>query len=170
VEQLPDSFDPRPILRALRRHQVDFVLIGGLAGSFRGSAYPTYDVDIAYERSMENLERLVAALGELEASLRGAPDDVPFLLDARSIAAGSHFTFRTREGDLDILSNPDGAPAYSELKHAAGPPLTFEGEPLLVASLDHLIAMKEAAARPKDKLMAMEYRGISDLLRTPKEP
>jgi len=36
-----------------------------------------------------------------------------------------------------------------------------------VASLDHLIAMKEAAGRPKDKLMATEYRGLSDLLRKP---
>jgi hypothetical protein len=36
-----------------------------------------------------------------------------------------------------------------------------------VASLDHLIAMKEAAGRPKDRLMASEYRVISDELRRP---
>jgi hypothetical protein len=28
-----------------------------------------------------------------------------------------------------------------------------------------MIAMKEAAGRPKDKAMAMEYRGLSDELR-----
>jgi hypothetical protein len=38
-----------------------------------------------------------------------------------------------------------------------------------VSSLDHLIAMKEAAGRPKDKRHASEYRVISDLLRAPKE-
>ena len=31
-----------------------------------------------------------------------------------------------------------------------------------VASLDHLIRMKEAAGRPKDKLMATEYRVLAE--------
>jgi hypothetical protein len=39
---------------------------------------------------------------------------------------------------------------------------------VLFASLDHLIAMKEASGRTKDKLMATEYRVLSDELRAPK--
>jgi hypothetical protein len=31
-----------------------------------------------------------------------------------------------------------------------------------VASLDHLIAMKDAAGRGKDRLMATEYRVLAD--------
>jgi hypothetical protein len=43
--------------------------------------------------------------------------------------------------------------------------IEVRGQPVRVASLDHLIAMKEAAGRPKDKLMATEYRKLSDLVR-----
>lgn len=158
------EFDPRPILEALVRHEVDFVLIGGLAGTALGSAYVTYDIDVAYERSQSNLERLAAALIELGATLRGAPHDTPFLLDARTLRAGLNFTFATTFGSLDILGDPAGAPRYDELR-AAGSTETAWGVTIRVASLDHLIAMTEAAGRTKDKLHASEYRVISDLLR-----
>ncbi len=81
----------------------------------------------------------------------------------------AHFTFETPYGALDILSDPDGAPRYDELKRAAGPPFDVEGVAIAVSSLDHLIAMKEAAGRPKDLLMASEYRVISDELRAPRD-
>jgi hypothetical protein len=166
----PRRFQPRLILKALVAHDVDFVLIGGLAGIARGSSYLSYDVDLAYGREWTNLERLAAALHELGATLRGAPRDLPFLIDAKTLENGSHFTFSTPYGSLDILSDPDGAPSYDALKKGAGDPLELEGVPILVASLDHLIAMKEAAGRPKDRLMASEYRVISDELRAPKAP
>jgi hypothetical protein len=165
----PEEFQPRPILETLVAHEVDFVLIGGLAGIARGSSYATYDVDLAYARDADNLERLAAALRELHATLRGAPKDVPFLLDAETIAKGAHFTFDTPYGGVDILTDPDGAPPYDRLVAAAGPPAPIEGVLIRVASLDHLIAMKEASDRPKDRNMATEYRTISDELRAPRE-
>ena len=51
------EFDPRKLLETLVRHDVEFVLIGGLAGVARGSSYITLDVDIAYERTRANLEQ-----------------------------------------------------------------------------------------------------------------
>ena len=66
------EFDPLPMLEVLGRHGVDFVIVGGVAGGAHGSSYPTYDLDIAYERSADNLERLASALRELAATLRGA--------------------------------------------------------------------------------------------------
>jgi hypothetical protein len=165
----PAEFDAKPILRKLLEHDVDFVLIGGLAGIARGSSYPSYDVDIAYARDAANLKRLASALRELGASLRGAPRNLPFKLDARTLKTGGHFTFETPYGSLDILTDPDGAPPYDKLKAAAGEPAEVEGELIFVASIDHLIAMKEASARTKDKLMATEYRILSDELRAPKD-
>lgn len=165
----PDSrpeFNPSAILEALIRHGVDFVLIGGMAAVVRGSARPSFDVDIAYGRDRENLERLVTALRDLKARLRGAPKDVPFLLDAETLERGSHFTFETRFGSLDLLHDPDGAPAYAELARGAGSLEAVEGHCIRVASIDHLIAMKEASARPHDKVVATELRVISDHLRS----
>ena len=161
------EFDPVPILVRFADGGVDFVVIGGVAGGSYGSAYPTYDVDVAYSRAADNLERLAATLVDVGATLRGAPADVPFILDAKSLYAGGNFTFATELGNIDVPAYPAGAPAYEKLR-ADAKEITVEGRLVRVASIDHLIAMKEAAGRPKDKLMASELRVISDLLRAPK--
>ncbi len=165
---MADEFDPTPALIRLADAGVDFVLTGGLAAGAHGSAYPTYDVDVAYSRTAENLERLAAVLNDLSATMRGAPQDVPFVLDARSPAAGGNFTFDTDVGKLDIRAYPDGAPAYEALRAEAFES-TLEGRTIRIASLDHLIGMKEAAGRPHDKVVAGELRAISDLLRAPRD-
>ena len=81
------------------------------------------------------------------------------------MANGASFTFTTNFGALDILSDPVVAPSYASLREGAGDAVDVEGVRILVCSIDHLIAMKEAAGRPKDLLMASEYRVISDELR-----
>ena len=63
----PRAPELRGLLEPLVRHGVDFVLIGGMAGIALGSAYPSYDVDVVYARDRANLERLVAALQEIDA-------------------------------------------------------------------------------------------------------
>ena len=44
----------KEIIEHLSRHEVDFVLIGGMAGMALGSAYPSYDVDIACASTHSN--------------------------------------------------------------------------------------------------------------------
>lgn len=156
-----EPFSPLPLIEALADAQVDFVLIGGVAGGAHGSAYPTYDVDVMYARDRENLERLASFLRDLGATLRGAPPDLPLQLDAEMLEKGGNFTFDTRLGPLDILAYPAGAPPYQRIREYASV-VEFGGRPVRVASIDHLIAMKEAAGRTKDKLMATEYRTLAD--------
>jgi hypothetical protein len=145
---------------------IDFVLIGGLAAGAHGSAYPTYDVDVAYARDPVNFERLATLLSNLNATMRGAFENVPFIPDAKSLAAGGNFTFDTDLGKLDILAYPEGAPSYEALR-AEAMESTIEGRQMRIASLDHVIAMKEAAGRTHDKLVAAELRELSDLQRAP---
>jgi hypothetical protein len=49
------------LLRALASAHVDFILVGGLAAAAHGAARATYDVDVVYARTRDNLTRLVAA-------------------------------------------------------------------------------------------------------------
>lgn len=160
-DQPSTKIDVGGILEVLNHYEVDFLIVGGLAGLAHGSSYPTYDVDVAYGRERPNLERLAAALQNLEATLRGAPADLPFLLDAETLHRGLNFTFNTRLGPLDILGDPGGAKSYARMA-AAAIRTRLEGIDVRVVSLDHLIAMKSAAGREKDKLMVAEYIVLSE--------
>ena len=155
------DFAPIPIIEALAEAEVDFVLIGGLAGGAHGSAYPTYDLDVMYARDGRNLERIATVLTELGASLSGAPPELPLVVDAETLERGANFTFSTSLGSLDLFALPAGAPPYEKVR-AAAETIDIGGHRVRVASLDHLIAMKEAAGRTKDKLMATEYRELAD--------
>jgi predicted nucleotidyltransferase len=158
------SLQAGKLLQALADNAVDFVLVGGLAGLLHGSSYPTFDLDIVYARDKQNISRLTAALQGIGVRPRGAPADLPFGLDERTIENGSNLTFETEFGPFDILGHADGMPAYEELR--ANAKLTsLDGIEVRVASLDDLIAMKRAANRTKDKLMVEEYLAIADELR-----
>lgn len=141
----------RRILRTLRARGVRYVLIGGYAGTLWGSPTVTRDIDICYARDQNNLKALAAALRDLEARLRGTREEVPFILDARTLAAGDHFTFTTIAGNLDCLGTPTGTHGFEELA-ATATTVDLDGMPIAVASLDDLIRMKRAAGRPKDRI------------------
>lgn len=160
----PKAPDLRRLLGPLVDHGVSFVMIGGMAGIARGSSYPSYDLDIAYARDKANVKRLVAALEEIGVRLRGAPVDLPFQLDERTIENGSNFTFVTPFGDLDVLADVDGIRRFEDLLVGSEEKEVF-GLPVRVASLDHLIAMKRAANRPKDRNMVEEYVVLADEIR-----
>jgi hypothetical protein len=145
-------------LEILAKHRVRFVVIGGIAANLRGSTALTQDIDVCYARDGDNLGRLAKALKELQARLRGAPPDVPIVLDAKTLAMGDHFTFVTEAGSLDILGHPSGIPGgYEELERAADE-MDLGSFSVKVASIDDLIRMKRAAGRPKD-LIELEVLG-----------
>lgn len=163
-ENLGKPLQPEPLLKALARHGVDFVVVGGLAGLAHGSSYPTYDLDVAYSRDSPNLDRLAGALCEIGVTLRGAPEDLPVQLDAQTLANGANFTFDTEFGSFDILGDIAGIKSYEELRRGSRIE-RIAGVEVRVASLDDLISMKRAANRTKDQLMVMEYVELADELR-----
>ena len=149
------AFDPMTALRRLLEHDVRFVMIGGFAAALRGSPVITGGLDICCARDDANLERLADALRPLEPRLRGAPPHVSFLLDARTLRAGDHFTFSTSVGPLDILGTPSGTKGFADLNPNATDEVV-DGMTVRVASIEDLIRMKRSAGRPKD-LIAVEW-------------
>lgn len=139
------------LLRLLVQAEVDFVVVGGVAVIVQGSPRFTKDLDICHATDPENLDRLGALLVQLGAKLRGVDEDLPFIPDGQTLKRTRILTLTTPEGDIDLLVDPPGSPGYPALKRRAAR-IELDGETVLIASIDDLIAMKTAAGRPQDLL------------------
>ncbi len=140
------------ICSVLIEHDVQYVVIGGMAARLHDTGHATVDVDICPSMDDANLDRLAAALVELGARLRvsGDPDGVPFEPHADMLRQVELMTLTTEHGPLDLCFAPDGFPdGFSTLnKHATVVELAAVDVP--VASLEDVVASKRAAGRPKD--------------------
>lgn len=156
--------DPEKTILALYDAGVEFVIIGGVAMGLQGSAHLTKDIDFCYERTPQNIERLARAIAPFHPLLRGAPADIPFRFDAKTIAAGLNFTLTTDLGDLDFLGEVSGIGVYKEVL-ASSEKKTVGGIDCPVLSLDGLIKAKIAAGRPRDLYVLPELRALAELKR-----
>lgn len=151
------------LLRTLVREGVEFVVIGGLAANIHGVTIPTYDIDICYDRSYENLKRLSSALKPYHPTLRGAPANLPFRLDPETLKAGLNFTLETDLGNLDLLGEVGGVGWFKDVKGASSEVRVREMQ-LYVLGLAALIKAKKFAGRKKDEMMILELEAIQELL------
>ncbi|MGH7504933.1 MAG: hypothetical protein ACRELX_04760, partial [Longimicrobiales bacterium] len=101
--------------RRLCTHDVDFILVGGVAATLHGSSRLTQDLDIVYARSQENLERLTRALADLAPYPRGAPRGLPFQWSAETLRGGLNFTLTTSIGDIDLFGEIAGGGAFEQI-------------------------------------------------------
>jgi len=151
------------ILKRLAENKIRFVLIGGVAASAQGSAYVTNDLDIVYDRSVDNVKKLVSFLKSIHATIRGKfPDDLPFILDEKTFSFGVNFTFHTDLGDLDTLGEMAGVGNYTETLKVSDP-IDLYNMRVDVLSLKGLIQAKRAAGRPKDIAHLKELEAILEM-------
>jgi hypothetical protein len=142
---------------------VEFMVVGGQAEVLMGGARVTYDVDLCYRRTSENLSRLATALKRLSLTLRGAPPDLKFRLDAEALALGSNYTFEVDgEYALDLLGFLEPIGSYEDLlPHAEI--MQIGGHPVRVIGLDDLIRIKRHLGRPKDRESLLQLDAIKRL-------
>jgi hypothetical protein len=153
--------DYQALLAALDDHDVEFVIIGAVALVLHGSPRVTRDLDICYSRETRQLARIAAALKPFAPALRGAPDELPFTLDAATMKAGFNFTLRTTAGDLDLLGEVTGIGAYAAVARLSEH-MSVYGRDVRVLTLDGLERAKRAAGRIKDLSDLAEIREIRD--------
>jgi hypothetical protein len=150
----PDRFDPRAMIAALERHRVNFVVIGAVARVLHGTDEVTGGLDVCPQRRDENLERLDAALGELDAA--GV---------AGEVRGGAAVIRRdTRAGQLQVVPVPAGTRGgWEDLRRRANREALGDGLRASVASLDDLVRMSAALDREGDAAVRLQLRRLVEL-------
>jgi len=144
--------DAGQIVATLLRHKVTFLVVGGFAIELWDVAVqPTLDVDITPQRSARNLEKLAAALNELEAKIRYGDETValPGGFTKELLQDLTVLNLSTSAGPLDITVMPAGTEGYVELSQNVAN-IEYEGVIVPTAALEDVARSKEAAGRPKD--------------------
>jgi predicted nucleotidyltransferase len=152
VDAPPEQvFDPRRILLSLAEHNVDFVVVGGVAVQAHGHGRSTRDLDVIPRPDLVNLSRLGESLASLGARLLGADEPVD-MTDPQLLKRAPLVPLITVYGRLDLLNVAltQGAPrTYDDLRARAFE-AQIDGRTVAVAGLDDLIRMKRAAGRELD--------------------
>lgn len=136
------------ILEVLARYRVEYIVVGMTAGVLHGAPAVTFDLDIVYARTKENIERMLAALNELQAVFR--TDDRRLAPKASHLASSGHKLLSTRFGQLDVLGELGEDEGYEALLSDTII-LRVETMEVRVLGLERLIAVKERAGRDKDR-------------------
>lgn len=150
-QHVPDTdtpLDAERILRALAEHEVDYVLIGGLAMQTYAHVRATNYADLIPAPDPANLDRLAAALRSLDARMLN-PDEEDTEIDAKMLPRATIWQFVTRDGGIDVMHEVPGGRSYGELSEGALV-VRLGDINVPVVGLDDLIQMKLARGRPVD--------------------
>lgn len=146
-------------IAALVKAAVNFVIIGGVAAGLHGSGRATFDLDICYDPSEENRERLARVLAGWGAYLRGVEPGLPFTMDARQLLITPVMTLTTSMGDFDVMDRVAGVGEFAAVLERSVE--TNVGDVAFrILDLPALIAAKRASARPKDLAQLPELEAL----------
>lgn len=143
------------LFAALHRHKVQYVLIGGLAVALHGIERNTMDIDVSVVVTPNNMQHLLQAAQELGLTPM-LPVPLATLTDIATLKNWhihrnlQAFSLRSNElagVSLDVLLFPPVDPREMCQRALT---LDLSGVPVVLASIDDLIALKQSAGRPID--------------------
>ena len=142
------------VFRSFQRHDVKYVVIGGIAAILHGVPRATFDLDILIEATPDNARRLLDAL--LDAGLGTAALTSPGDVLAHEITV---FKDRVR---VDVQTSTPGVrfiDAWSRRRMVA-----YQGQEFFILAKEDLIRSKRAAGRPVDleDVRLLELPGADD--------
>ena len=145
---MTQSLDFLEIFAILAKHNVEYIITGGISAVLQGAPITTFDLDVLHKRTPENVRNLSKALKELEASYR-FPKTPKLLPQIKGLEGKGHHLLLSKYGPIDILGSIGEGQVYEDIQHDV---VEFELEELLikVQSLQSLIETKRAVGRQKD--------------------
>jgi hypothetical protein len=158
VPEPTPKFDPLGLLAVLDRHRVAYIVIGAFGRVVQGAEEITRGVDIVPSPKPANLERLNAALEELDAA---GPNGRAASLDPD--ADENLVVLTTSRGELKIVRQPEGTRGYEDLRRAATREPLGRGVRPSVASIDDLARMLAALGREEDREKLRDLRRLAEL-------
>ena len=143
------------LVKALNRHGVRYVVIGGAAALVHDLPLPmTVDLDITPAADTANLSRLADAFDDLEAGLLTAEEPGTWFprRPVENWAQYDTLHLVTRLGLLDVVLLPDGAPSGFDdiVTDAAEHAVMADDARALVISVNTWERLKQATGRAKD--------------------
>lgn len=152
------------LLDLLVRHEVEFIVIGGVAAALEGSPLTTFDLDVLFDPTPDNIQRLLLALREINAHYKD-PAGRHIEPDEARLRSMRMNLLRTDLGPLDVLRETCGF-SYPDLvertnEHRVG------ALRIRALKLDALIEIKEKLDRPKDRFALIYLKRILDLKNSP---
>ena len=144
-------FDLFHLLQTLIKHNVDFIIVGGVGAVLQGAPLSTFDLDIVHSQSGPNLERLKEALLELDARLREHKSQ-KISPQIKHLAGSGHLLLSSLAGPIDVLAWIGNKRDYNSLLPHTVDLKLDESRTIKVLDLETIIQTKVEAGREKDKL------------------
>ena len=130
----------KDVFASFQKHEVRYIVIGGIASVLYGVPRATFDLDILIDATPENTQRLLDAL--LEAGMGTAS-----LTNVNEILSNEITIFKDRVR-IDVQTSTPGLSFQDAWAHRNT--LEYQGQSFYVASREDLITSKKAAGREID--------------------
>ena len=142
--------------KALNEYKVRYILVGGIATNLQGFQRYTGDVDIYFDDTSENRQRLRQAYKAYSGLDFASFETIQFI--------PGWVEFALTNGDkLDIMTSMVGVEANFEECLQMSRQAEIKGIVIPVLHINHLIANKKAVGRPKDQLDVINLEKIRRL-------